>query len=639
MKVHNIYSDVLLSLSYFLNFILNNQIKNFQYNIGSTSFMLDYNPNYKFPAAIINYEDSRYSNARPDTFLKAFNNINQIPVLYNNDKDILLKIQEDLFQISVEIILNCDSQYQCINFRHMIETLMPINKYLQLYQFTSYFELDTFYNNAFLFDVNNDDIENLVFKLDKITNELKHFFTVTYEPLIKLNSTNIGLQDVAASSFSLNLSFELMMQLPSKIMFNFESDKQQKSQYDDVKLLKHDNIHVPINTDKEYYEITIKDPVNHDIYIIYCPFEIENNKLIGQYTDDEVGELNVSLDIIDTIEYGNIFGIFDNQVINEAEVKLYTGEKDVKYGSVYGNNISGKLKGVTISDNKLTGLFEGEFNNSIIKSKIDNISYKFIKTRLYTDNVNINSKYKYLHHRPIVTGNIFSSIKNINFIRNEINTELTTITGLRFYNNSNKKYTQIYKLLEPVILSPDGTFVILYNVIKIVGAIDLKNGDISIKSVKSLDLSFNLELHELIFNLVFNYYPIRGIGRIQQINIDFDIVNNTISEISPIKLNNYSSNKLSIIIDSLDISKKDSNNRYTITILLPEHNINIPTEFQFYFTKNRYMTDQHKLEMILDTVKSTATKLVFSTTEEFYYKQLIEVDKIYPVFFSTPLTR
>ena len=643
MKVHNVYSDILLSLSYFLNKILNNQIQNFQYNIGSTSFVLDYNPNYKFPAAIINYENSTYSNARPNTFLRPFNNINQIPVLYNKDKDILLKIQEDLFNVSVEIIINCDSQYQSINFKHVIESLMPLNKYLQLYEFTSYFELDSFYNNAFLFDVNNDDIENLVFKLDRITNELKYFFTVSYQPLIRLNSSNIGLQDISSSNFALTLNFDLLMQLPSKVLFSYQSEQQQQYNFNAVKLLKHDNIIVPVNVNNDHVQIKVKDESNN-LHVVNCPCNIVNNELTGSYNSDATKNIVINSSVTNETIEGKVFGEFDNQIITEAFVTINTGSENIKYGTITGKDISGKLKSIEIDseNDKLTAWFEGEFFNSIIKSKIENINYKLEKTTINTNKLSINSESKVLAYNFINTANIFASIKNINFVRNEINTDLTKITGLRFYDKSAKKYLELYELMNPVDLSPDGAFSFLYNLTKINGSIDLKLGNVLISAVRNPDPNFDLELHELVFNLIFNYYPIRGPGQVQQINIDFNIANNTVSDISPISLNNYSSKKISLVLDSIDdlnLSEKDSNNRYSFSIPLPEFNSNISNEYSFFFTKDRYLTDQHRLEIILDDSKSSANLLVFSMTEETYYKYFLSVDKLYPLFFSTPLIR
>jgi hypothetical protein len=153
-------------------------------------------------------------------------------------------IQEDHFTISVDISINCDTQFQAIDFKHMFESVMPLNKYLQIYRFVSYFEISSEFLNPYLFDPSKDKIDNLFFKHNSLTDELNYYFSVGYEPLIRLTNAAVNIGEVSTSTFALNLSFELLMQLPSKILFNYQSEQQRLAKFDDIKFLKFDNVKV-----------------------------------------------------------------------------------------------------------------------------------------------------------------------------------------------------------------------------------------------------------------------------------------------------------------------------------------------------------------------------------------------------------
>lgn len=632
MKVHNIYSDILLSLSYFVNKVLEGQIKTFQYNIGSVSFNLDYSPNFEFPSAIINYVNSNYLNSRPDTFLRTFSNYNQIPILYNESKDIELKIQEDLFTVSIEIILNCDSQYSVINFKHLLESSIPINKYLQLYKFVSYYELDDNYINPYLFDVTKDKIQNLIFKHNRITDELNYYFSVGYEPLIKLTNSSINIGDISASSFNLNLSFDLLMHLPSKILFSYSSESQKKSLFDSIKYLRHTNIKVPVNLDNEHIEIRYKN--NNDILnIINCPCEFIDTAVSGKFSNDELN-LKLTATINNSVTFATISGTINTTVITDASVKIYSGFESTKYGNINGTNISGKLKNIFIdNDNNLSAIFEGELNNFITTTTIENFKIANISTDRKISNLQYDTNFKILNTRLLETANIFSIIKTINSTKSELDFNLTKITGISFYNTAENKYTNIFKLLEPISLNASGQFEFEYNSIIISGIVSL-NTIINISAVNN-ENNPNLQLFELEFDSVFKYFPIRGPGNIERITVDFNLTNEPISTISPIEILNYSPDRFNLVLDTLNITRLEATNRYSLSIPMPYFNNTIPTNYSFYFTYSGYMTDETKLELILDTVNSTVSELVFTTTTQFNTLYLNSVSKIHPLFFSS----
>jgi hypothetical protein len=645
LKVHNIYSDILLSLSYYLNKVLEGRIKAFQYNISSTSFNLDYEANYELPAAIITYTNSSYLNARPSTFLRTFSNYNQIPVLFDSTKNIGLKIQEDHFNITVDVAINCDSQFQAIDFKHQFESLIPLNKYLQIYKFVSYFQIDSEYLNSFLFDVSKDKIENIFLKHNELTNELNYYFSVGYEPLIRLTGVNINIGEVSASTFSLNLSFELLMQLPSKVIFDYGSKQQAEAKFDDIKFLKFDNVIVPCNEEYDYIELKVKQDNNNIPLMIHCPCvkDLEKYTLNGDFTNNLLS-ISINTDTLETTYTAYVYGFIEDKVIEKSTIKFQTGKLGGKYGHISGDKISGKLKSIEISeDNLFSAWFEGEFYGKISSFKINQLAYEYISDyfNIKHPTTVISEGFKILNYRFVDTGSIFSAIRNINTFKNEVDFNLTKITGISFYNTLEKKYTDLIPLPTPVSINKDGSFSFdLLGSIVVAGSINGVTSRISLSAVQTLTLELShLKIHELKLDVVFKYFPIRGPGRIEQISIDFNLTNQSISNISPTEIPNYSTDKCNIVLDKLNISEKDASNRYAITIPLPLYSNSIPTKFNFFFTKQSYTTDESKLELILDSSLSTTSNLVFTTTEQFYFRYLTDVSKIYPIFFSTSIIR
>lgn len=627
-----------------MNKVLEGRVKTFQYNISSTSFNLDYEANYELPAAIITYNTSNYLNARPSTFLKSFSNYNQIPVLYDHNKNIGLSVQEDHFNINVDISINCDTQFQAIDFKHMFESIMPLNKYLQIYRFISYFEIDSEFLNPYLFDVSKDKIDNLFFKHNSLTDELNYYFSVGYEPLIRLTSTAINIGEITASSFALNLSFELLMQLPSKILFNYESEQQRNAKFDDIKFLKFDNVKVPCDLNLDYIELKIKESGSTNIYTVNCPCtkDLDNFILNGEYKND-LFTISINTDTLETSYNAYVYGFIDNKVVEKSVIKYQVGKLGGKYGFISGDKISGKLKNIEIADDKyFSAWFEGEFYGAISSFRIDQLNYEYISDFFNIKNpiIQIDEKFKVMNYRFVDAANIFSSIKTINAFKNEVDFNLTKIKGISFYNETDKKFTDIITLPSQVNISKVGEFSFEVLNLIVTGSINDTTSRISISAVnKETLLETNLKVHELQLDVVFKYFPIRGPGQIQQITIDFRLTNESISNISPIEIQNYSSEKYNLVIDKLNISEKDSSHRYTINIPLPFYFNSIPSEFNMFFTKNSYLTDETKLEFIIDKVKSTTSNLVLTTTEQVYFKYLYYVSKIYPIFFSTPILR
>lgn len=644
MKVHNVFSDILLSLSYYLNKVLEGRIKNFQYNVSSTSFNLDYEANYELPAAVITYTNSNYLNARPSTFLKNFSNYNQIPVLYNCTKNIGLKIQEDHFTISIDVIINCDSQFQAIDFKHTFESISPLNKYLQIYKFVSYYEIGNEYLNPYLFDVSKDKIENIFFKHNELTDELNYYFSVGYEPLIRLVSSNINIGEVTTSTFSLNLSFELLMQLPSKILFDYASSSQALAKFDDIKFLRFDSIKVPCNENYEYIELKIKQSSDNSLLIVNCPCvkDVDNFTLNGEFKNDFLS-VSINTDTLESSYDAYVYGFINDKIIERSIIRYQVGKLGGKYGQIYGDKINGKLKNIEVQDSKyFSAWFEGEFYGTISTFKIEQLNYEYISDsfKIVNPNITISDGFRIMTHRFVNAGNIFSTIKNINVFKSEVDYNHTKITALSIYDNLTQQYTDIIPLSNPIDITPDGEFTFEFRNAIITGTINSTTSQILTFAVEKDPLiPITFKIHELQLDVIFKSFSIRGPGNIESISIDFHLVNESISNISPTELINYSSDKYNLVLDKLNISEKDSSNRYTITIPLPFYFNSIPKHFNLYFTKSHYLTDETKLEFLIDNSLSTTSQLVLTTTEQCYFKYLYYISNIFPVFFSTPILR
>ena len=649
MKVHNVYNDMLLSLGNFLNSIIDNRIKSFQYNISSPSLLLDYNANFELPSAILTYTNTTYLNARPNTFLRHSSNINIIPVLYNVTKDISLSVQEDHFQVSIDAIINFDSQLEAINYRHQIENLLPLNKYLQAYQFTSFYPIDNRYLNTYLFDPINDHILNLYSNHDKLNDRINYSFALSYYPLIKLISNTVNVSEVTSSSYSWSLSFELLIQLPSRLFFNFANKNQKNVAYNDVKYLKYSDIQVPCQKiNFKYLDMYLREQDINEInyFKIYCPCDIidNTNQAIGRYKNNDI-EIDAEVTIQSETKIAIISKlIYSNDIFKDIVLNIKHGEIS-DYG-VLGSfeNINGKISNIKYNDNLISFTFQGEVNNVKVNSIFKDLEFYFIDT-VYNIGVpkisitsNSNKEISILDYKFVDSGNIFSIIKSINKYRNEINYMFTIIKSIIFYDVEHDIFTDIILLPIPVSIDSQGYFNFEINNILISGYLDLKTTSVKIIDVTDVNLNkiTSVEVHSLIFDIVFNNYPIRGPGNIEEITINLGADIQPIfmgSSFTPTKSDRRNFN---LIIDKPDIIEKDSTNRYGIKIPI-QGIIDIPKEFLFLFNSTNYITTQNKLDLILDLETSTISNLIFTFNEEFYFNHMIKVNSSTPLLFSTPL--
>ena len=138
MLIHNVYSDLLTSVSFFLNDTVlydpHLKIKGFQFNIGNSSFQLeDKKTQQELPFCIAILQAITPSISHPFVFHRnIMNNLFKIPILYNRTKDIELFVQEEMYTVSINLNINCESQLQALEIQHRLLNYLPLNKYFLL---------------------------------------------------------------------------------------------------------------------------------------------------------------------------------------------------------------------------------------------------------------------------------------------------------------------------------------------------------------------------------------------------------------------------------------------------------------------------------------------------------------------------
>jgi len=221
IQIHNFYSDLLLSIrSLFDNVIFpSNFIKHYSFNIANRTFELskrDYKPNRALPGVIINLLSEEYSFGERPTNIRQSRlfNMNQIPVLYDQVSTNVIYVQEEHTTVSISVNINCESQFQAKEVEFRIKRFLPLNKYSNLLAFTSFLEI----NSQYLLDLNinpNDrSIDNLFVKLNKNLGRLEYCYSMFYNPNTRLDSIDSSIATSSQQSFTVTLTFSIMIQMP-----------------------------------------------------------------------------------------------------------------------------------------------------------------------------------------------------------------------------------------------------------------------------------------------------------------------------------------------------------------------------------------------------------------------------------------
>jgi hypothetical protein len=225
MRIHNIYRDLLSSITYLFdgNLLDSDTIKKYEFNIGNRSFQIEYDTKFKLPAALINFVDARpFFGVAPFAY-KSLNvpNTNKLIALKNNTLESELLLQTQYYEVGIDIIINCESQYHALEIQQRLINKLPLGKPLEVYQFISYLEIDDVFLAELMFDVDNHEIDNLYSRFNYTTSKDEYSFAVTYTPRVKMDSCQASIQTTAAHSWSVNCNFQFY--LPWPILLEFQT--------------------------------------------------------------------------------------------------------------------------------------------------------------------------------------------------------------------------------------------------------------------------------------------------------------------------------------------------------------------------------------------------------------------------------
>lgn len=609
MLIHNVYADLLTSISYFLNdsILLDShiKIKSYQFNIGNASFQLDdKKTQVELPAAIITLQAITPSIPHLFVFHRnlAIGNKFRTPVLYNRTKNIELEIQEEMYIVAVNININCDSQLQALEIQHRLLNYLPLNKYLQAYKYVSYLEIDLNFLNNYLFDVERDRIENLFLKHDKYTNTFSHCFSIEYEPLIRQNSCDLTIDVSTSSSFLVASTFEFFQHVGVYLVGP-------KIDYDNLvskNELQYTNIPVPVLDNGENILI---DLINIDTKLMVS--EISNGfnsspncMITGTFT-------NIKLDydaitIFNEVKYDGVI-----HIVKDLLTDSYINTRCF----IEGDRINGTLR--EIQDVSPT-IIRAYFNGLIGKN--NESQYLDFEIHLYDSIYEIDSSISTIVNPPLSLikyktlpklNNILNSIPNINKSAVSINLKNTYITQIVLLDNT------IISLDEVVFIN-EATyeFVLNFNNITATGRIDPFNGEIFLDSdiIKYLYINVNLNL-------------VRGLPTsIERINTNFNLTNEIVSKNSPYDvLKEYSSDYDIVLVNELNYDTEK--NQFFIRV----QDISlIGLTYKFIFDKIMIESNQ----VILNTNLSTSSLFVFDLQNRFIYNRLLEnVSRTNPLYF------
>jgi len=227
LYTHNFYGDILLSIrTLFDNHIFQNRnyAKRYEFNMGNRAIQLpiDYKPNFEFPNLIVTLNDEVSSfGQRPDVSQKIPGfNLDQTPVLYNQTTEVTLLLQEELVNVPISIVINCESQFQAKEIAIMIKRWLPINKFISFLSLTSYLEVSAEFLSKIEFDPSVHLISNLYTKMNKRTGDIDYCYSIEYKPMIRLDSISTSIPDSTQRSFQVNVEIAYMIQMPLYMFSN-----------------------------------------------------------------------------------------------------------------------------------------------------------------------------------------------------------------------------------------------------------------------------------------------------------------------------------------------------------------------------------------------------------------------------------
>lgn len=401
MNIHNIYSDLLLSTTYFLNNKVlrysSTNIKGFEYNIGNASFQLKYDTQYDLPAAIVRMESPRkwLGISHPYSYqFNTFGNIHRTTILHNQTKDLDIELQEEMYEIPISITINCESQIQALDIQHTFQQYTPLGAYLNYYEFVSFLELESSIFNKWMFDLQKDKIINLFYKQNEYTDVADYCFALKFAPLMRINDVSISLGQSNDPSYSVNISLEAVTSIPSYIIYPF-FDISSNVEIPTVRVERL-NRWIPTKEvptvkvcpkringdalDPVYVQVTMVDEM-HSGFEQSFMFEDEGSEKTGILK----GRILVEKKLLDVQSL-----VKGTSIIGTATIDRNL-ETDILTGTISGDNITGRLRKIEYLDaTTLRVFFEGMLAGIITE---DTITFEYSLLNTIHDVINMAVSY------------------------------------------------------------------------------------------------------------------------------------------------------------------------------------------------------------------------------------------------------
>jgi len=221
MQIHNFLCDLLVSIRIlFDTYIFPHKpgfMTHYEFNLGNRSFQLSKEPmvNYSLPSVLVSINDDtiNFGGRRTDLIMRnSLQNVNKIPVLYNETQDLYVVVHEEQTSVSFSITINCETQLQAKEIAYIIKRSLPLNKNLNIFSFTSYLEIEhSLLLDILNFNISFDKIQNLYTKLNYNTGKPEYCFSLQHNPLIKLDSVTTTVDSTTSTS---QVQIELTYYIP-----------------------------------------------------------------------------------------------------------------------------------------------------------------------------------------------------------------------------------------------------------------------------------------------------------------------------------------------------------------------------------------------------------------------------------------